>query len=85
MTTRFSSQEVQSLTKEQVLQLQPEDRLAYFHAIRMRHPRVSQALADLKLMSKPGVGSDITLLVGPTGVGKSTVVQAMRDQVLSEN
>ncbi len=85
MTTRFSSQEVQNLTKEQVLQLQPADRLAYFHAIRLRHPRVSLALADLQLMSKPGVGSDITLLVGPTGVGKSTVVQALRDQVVSEN
>lgn len=85
MTTRFSSHEVQSLAKEQVLQLPADDRLAYFEAIRLRHPRVSQALADLKLMSKPGAGSNITLLVGPTGVGKSTVVQAMRDQVLAEN
>lgn len=85
MTTRFSSHGVLAMTKEQVLQLPVEDRLAYFHAIRLRHPRVSQALADLKLMSSPGAGSDITLLVGPTGVGKSTVVQAMRDQVIEEN
>lgn len=85
MTTRFSSHTVQALAKEQVLGLPVGDRLAYFDAVRMRHPRVSQALADLKFMAQPGAGSDITLLVGPTGVGKSTVVQAMRDQVLVEN
>jgi len=85
MTTHSSSQALQSLTKDQVLRLPVEDRLAYFHAIKLRHPRVSQALADLKLLSKPGAGSDITLLVGPTGVGKSTVVHALRDQVLEEN
>jgi DNA polymerase III delta prime subunit len=62
-----------------------DDRLAYFEAVRLRHPRVSQALADLKLMSKPGAGSDITLLVGPTGVGKSTVVHSLRGQILEEN
>lgn len=85
MTTRFSNQDVQSMSKEQVLQLPADDRLAYFEAVRLRHPRVSQALADLKLMSKPGAGSNITLLVGPTGVGKSTVVHSLRGQVLEEN
>lgn len=85
MTTHSSSQALLSLTKEQVFRLPEEGRLAYFDAIRLRHPRVSQALADLNLMSKSGVGSNITLLVGPTGVGKSTVVHALRDQVLEDN
>jgi len=85
MTTRFSSHDLNSLTKEQVLRFSTEDRQAYFHQIRLRHPSVSQALADLKLLSKPGVGSDITLLIGPTGVGKSTVIDTLREQVLKEN
>lgn len=84
MTTHPSSKDLLSLPKERVLRLSVEDRLAHFHGIRLTHPRVSQALADLKLMSKPGAGSDITLLVGPTGVGKSTVVHALRNQVLQE-
>lgn len=42
MTTRFSSHEVQSLAKEQVLQLPADDRLAYFEAIRLRHPRLAR-------------------------------------------
>lgn len=85
MTTRFSRLELQSLTKEQVLRFSVEDRLEYFHGIRLSHPRVSEAMADLKLMAKPGAGSDITLLIGPTGVGKSTVVNILQEQFLKEN
>ncbi|HJW32509.1 MAG TPA: AAA family ATPase [Holophagaceae bacterium] len=85
MTTRFSSSDLQSITKEQVLRFSVADRLEYFHGIRLSHPRVSEAMADLKLMAKPGAGSDITLLIGPTGVGKSTVVNILRDQTLEEN
>lgn len=85
MTTHFSSQDIESLDKEQVLRLSEEDRLAYFHAVRLNHQKVSLAMSDLKLMARPGAGSDITLLVGPTGVGKSTVVNVLREHVLKEN
>lgn len=85
MTTHYSSQDIASLTKEQVLRLSVDDRLAYFHAVRLSHPRVSQAISDLKLMAKPGAGSDLTLLIGPTGVGKSTLINVLREHVLKEN
>lgn len=60
-----------------------DDRLAYFHEIRVKHPRVNDTLADLKLVTKPGTGTDITLLMGPTGVGKSTVVHALGKEILT--
>ncbi len=84
MTTHFSSQDIESLSKAQVLKLSDEDRLTYFRAVRLNHEKVSHAISDLKLMAKPGAGSDITLLVGPTGVGKSTVVNVLREHVLKD-
>lgn len=84
MTTRFSKQDLESLSREQVLRLSVDDRLAYFHTVRLNHQKVSQAISDLKLMAKPGAGSDITLLIGPTGVGKSTIVNVLREHVLRE-
>lgn len=84
MTTASSSSSLMDLTKEQVLQLSDIDRRSYFNEIRVKHPRVKDALADLSLMAKPGTGTDITLLIGPTGVGKSTVVQALVKETLIE-
>ncbi len=84
MTTRSSSLSFLDLKKEQVLRLSVDDRLAYFQEVRINHPRVKGALADLKLMAKPGTGTDITLLIGPTGVGKSTVVDALCKDILTE-
>jgi len=84
MTTASSSLGLLDLTKEQVLRLSEDDRLAYFHEVRVKHPRVKDALADLKLMARPGTGTDITLLIGPTGVGKSTVVHALAKEILAE-
>lgn len=82
MTTPYSKRVIQSLKKEEVLSFSMEDRLAYFHAVRLTHPNVTTALNELMLMSNPGSGADISLLVGPTGVGKSTLVSALRERIL---
>jgi hypothetical protein len=70
------------MTREQALSLTAEDRLIYFRDVRLKHPQISNVLEKLDLMTAPDTGTSIALLVGPTGVGKSTIVRNFEQQIL---
>jgi hypothetical protein len=53
------------LTREQALNLSREEKLQYFHRVTVQHPRMSQAVEDLMLLSAPNTGTDLILLIGP--------------------
>jgi hypothetical protein len=58
---------------EDLLQCAPRDRLAYFKAYTVRHTRLERAFTELiQAISEPANAAYI-LLVGPTGVGKTTL------------
>lgn len=82
MNTICSSPDPEDLDRERALSLPPEGRLRYFRTIRVKHPRVIQVLRDLDLMTSPDTGTSIALLLGPTGVGKSTIVQGFKRNIL---
>jgi hypothetical protein len=64
-----------SLAREQILDLAKEQRLQYFKSVVIRHPRMDEALDEVMMLAAPNTGTDIILLIGPTGVGKSATIE----------
>lgn len=60
------------------------EKLAYFRGIRVKHPKIERPLEDLVMMAQPDTGTDIALLIGPTGSGKTTLANALRDHLIVE-
>jgi hypothetical protein len=60
------------------LDLDRDGRLRYFKDIVVRHPKMEQAVDDVMTLSAPSTGTDILLLIGPTGVGKSASTETVR-------
>jgi AAA domain len=69
--------------RESVLDLPSEKKLEYFSRIIARHPNMNSALDDLLTLTAPATGTDIVLLIGPSGVGKSETVATARKRLLS--
>ena len=61
------------MTPAEAMLLPDDEKLAYFWQVRVKHPRITTILDDLETMVLPGSGTDIALLIGPTGAGKSTL------------
>lgn len=72
------------ITPEQALALTVPQKLEYFRAARLQHPRIQEVLEDLLAMANPGSGTDIALLIGPTGVGKSTLVDLLWRRIMQQ-
>lgn len=84
MNMTFSKVSADQAWREKILRLPSNERLAFFKGVRVKHPRIESALEDLVLMAQPNTGTDIALLVGPTGVGKTSLTQALRDRLIKE-
>jgi hypothetical protein len=84
--TTLSSRLIPGLaTREEALALTVPQKLEYFRSARLLHPRIREVMADLETMAIPGSGTDIALLIGPTGVGKSTVVDGLWKRILQKH
>ncbi len=62
--------------------LNDDQKLEYFRKVRLKHPRVATILDDLETMVLPGSGTDIALLIGPTGAGKSTLGASLVERMI---
>ncbi len=62
--------------------LSTDEKLAYFWRVRVKHPRVAAILDDLETMVLPGSGTDIALLIGPTGAGKTTLGESLLERII---
>lgn len=71
------------MTPEQAMLLSDDEKLAYFRQVRVKHPRVAAILDDLETMVLPESGTDIALLIGPTGVGKSTLGISLTERIIN--
>lgn len=56
-----------------LLQRSPQDRLAYFKEYTVAHPHMERACADLVQAIREPANAAYILVIGPTGVGKTTL------------
>jgi len=70
------------MTPEQAMLLSDDEKLAYFYRVRVKHPRVTTVRDDLETMMLPGSGTDIALLIGPTGAGKTTLGESLVEEII---
>lgn len=73
----FTKENLSGLSREQALDLPRDKKLQYYKEVVIRHPRMEEALQDVMTLSAPNTGTDIILLIGPTGVGKSATIQTV--------
>lgn len=78
-----SKLELEFELRKQVLADAKDSPLAYFKRVKVKHPRIEMMLDDLVMMAEQNTGTDIALLIGPTGVGKTSLTQALRDRILT--
>jgi hypothetical protein len=71
-----------SMTREQALLLPDEGKRLYFDRVWLKHPRVKQTLDELNIHTASNSGKSIILLIGPTGVGKSTLIRTLEERFI---
>jgi len=60
------------------------DRLHYFYHVRLRHPMLTNAIDSVRQIVVPGSPTNLILLVGPTGVGKTTLGHFVVKQIIAD-
>ena len=70
---------------EQAMRLSDEDKVTYFRLVTLEHPRIHQVLEEMSSLTAPGSGTDIVILIGPAGVGKSTLIGSLRNRILTNS
>ena len=70
------------MRRESVLDLSSDQKLEYFRSIIARHPRMNRALDDVLTLTAPASGTNLVLLIGPSGVGKSETVATAQKHLL---
>ncbi|MGF6837904.1 energy-coupling factor transporter ATP-binding protein EcfA2 [Paraburkholderia youngii] len=71
------------ITREQAIAGSPSDKENYMNSIRIPHRNQTSVLSDVDNRMKPGAGLSITIVVGPTGVGKTTLGKMELNKLLS--
>lgn len=62
------------LTRDEILSRPAEERLSWFSSITYVHPNLLQTVAHLHELMAPGNDIKVIALIGPTGIGKTTLI-----------
>lgn len=71
-----------NITPTEAIYLTDEEKRVYFDRVRLGHPRIAQTLEKMARLTTPTSGKSIVLLIGPTGVGKSTLVSTLGERLV---
>ena len=79
-----SNRSLIALSREQILCLSQNEKLDYFRQLVVRHPNMEERLEDIMTLSEPNTGTDIILMIGPTGVGKSASIETVQRKYIQK-
>lgn len=74
-----------TMSREDMLNLSDDEKRLYFSLVRLNHPRIAETLDTMTALASRHSGKNILLLIGPTGVGKSTLIQILKERVIQRH
>jgi AAA domain len=83
-TTEISDVELQGFPKE-LLDRSIQERIDYFTGHTMAHPHLNKAYQNILDAIYKAPGTSLIFVVGPTGVGKSTLLYRMEQKIIERN
>ena len=73
------------MSLQEAMKLSVKQKRIYFRNAKVLHEGVKATLSELQLMTSPCSGTQIVFLVGPTGVGKSFLIDLLKESIIKEN
>jgi energy-coupling factor transporter ATP-binding protein EcfA2 len=83
-TMEISDVELQGFPRE-LLERSIQERIDYFTGYTMSHPHLNKAYQNILDAIYKAPGTSLIFVVGPTGVGKSTLLRRMEQKVIEYN
>ncbi|ALJ71899.1 ATP-binding protein [Burkholderia pseudomallei] len=71
-----------SISFEQALHGSPDDKGAHLKGLRFMHRNLEKVIDEIKRRMLPGAGLSLTIVAGPSGVGKSTFAALQAEALL---
>jgi hypothetical protein len=68
----------------EALLLDDEGKRTYFDGVLLKHPMIARTLDQMLTHTASPSGNSILLLTGPTGVGKTTLIRSLEEQVIEK-
>lgn len=75
---------LRSLSREEALSLSPEERMRWFFLMHVGHSELARVTLDLGELLNPNNDVKLISIIGPTGIGKSTLATTILTQLVDE-
>jgi nucleoside-triphosphatase THEP1 len=70
------------MSLSEALLLDDEGKRTYFDGVLLKHPMIARTLDQMLTHTASPSGNSIITLIGPTGVGKTTLIKSLEDRVI---
>ncbi|WP_283748982.1 TniB family NTP-binding protein [Bacillus cereus] len=60
-----------------------EEKLNKFKRVKIIHPKMNQVMSELKSLIEKPSGNEIIMVLGPSGVGKSTLIEEFKKEIIN--
>lgn len=61
-----------------------DEKIQKFKQVRIIHPKMKQVMSELKSLINRPSGNEIIMVLGPSGVGKSTLIRELKKEIINE-